>query len=63
MELSEDEVKKLRDTAWASLQAKLEKVRAREQELKDEDSDEITFSDEDSDEEDEAARLARLAAQ
>jgi hypothetical protein len=37
-------------------------VRAREQELKDEDSDEITFSDEDSDEEDEAARLARLAA-
>ena len=63
MELSPSEVQKMRETAWESLQDKLEKVRAREQELKDEDSDEITFSDEDSDEEDEAARLARLAAQ
>ena len=44
MELSPSEVQKMRETSWESLQAKLEKVRAREKELKDEDSDEIAFS-------------------
>lgn len=65
VELSTEEVATLREEQWKLLQAKLEKVRAREQELKDQDdeSDGIEFSDEDSDEEDEAERLARLAAQ
>lgn len=53
VELSTEEVANLREEQWKLLQAKLEKVRAREQELKDQDdeSDGIEFSDEDSDEE------------
>ena len=53
VELSTEEVATLREEQWKLLQAKLEKVRAREQELKDQDdeSDGIEFSDEDSDEE------------
>lgn len=65
VELSASQVAALREKQWEVLQAKLEKVRIREQELKqeDDDSDGIEFSDEDDDEEDEAERLARLAAQ
>ena len=42
-------------------QDKQTQVRAREEQMQQEDSDGIEFSDEDSDEEDEATRLARLA--
>mmetsp|Transcript_40399 Transcript_40399/g.80927 ORF Transcript_40399/g.80927 Transcript_40399/m.80927 type:complete len:336 (+) Transcript_40399:31-1038(+) len=63
-DVTEDEVKALREEEMAKLQEKLQKVRAREKELAEEDDDdEIVFSDEDEDEEDEAARLAKLAAQ
>lgn len=42
-------------------QDKQTQVRAREEQMQQDDSDGIEFSDEDSDEEDEATRLARLA--
>jgi hypothetical protein len=42
-------------------QDKQAQVRAREEQMQQDDSDGILFSDEDSDEEDEATRLARLA--
>ena len=65
MDLQADEIDKLRAEQWALLQEKQAKVRAREEEMKrEEDSDdEITFSDDESDDESEADRLARLAAQ
>ncbi|EKX50643.1 hypothetical protein GUITHDRAFT_161851 [Guillardia theta CCMP2712] len=62
-DLKSSDIDAMRATQMKILQEKLEKVREREKELKDDSDDEIVFSDEDEDEEDESERLARLAAQ